>query len=52
MTILYDSWKNGGKMTVFEVIQKRLSIRKYKEDPIPEDVLESEGDIWRIVKGV
>jgi nitroreductase len=26
-------------MTVFEVIQKRLSIRKYREDPIPEDVL-------------
>ncbi|UCC41665.1 MAG: nitroreductase family protein [Candidatus Aminicenantes bacterium] len=27
-------------MKVLEVIQKRRSIRKYKEDPIPEDVLQ------------
>lgn len=26
-------------MKVLEVIQKRRSIRKYKEDPIPEDTL-------------
>jgi nitroreductase len=29
----------GGMMSILEVIKKRKSIRKYKEDPIPEHVL-------------
>jgi nitroreductase len=31
---------NGGEMSVLKVIQKRRSVRKYKRDPIPEDVLQ------------
>lgn len=31
---------NGGKMSVLKIIQKRRSLRKYRGDRVPEDVLQ------------
>jgi nitroreductase len=41
-TLSLDPWipiSLGGRLDFYDVVQKRLSVRSYKPDPIPEDVL-------------